>query len=65
MTTFPSSFLIAFWPPARPLGLPNSARLRLYYLDTTRMSAADLATWNANRCIEQTEAVALGWIRSK
>lgn len=38
---------------------------RLYYLDTTRMSAADLATWNANRYVETTEAVALGWVRSK
>lgn len=43
----------------------GSTHRRAYYLDTTRMSAADLSYWNANRAIETPEATALGWVRRK
>lgn len=46
-------------------GVGNNAKRRLYYIDRAKMSAADLATWDARRCIEVPEATAISWISSK
>jgi hypothetical protein len=41
------------------------ARRRSYYLDTAKMSAADLAYWNTNRAIQTTEATFKTWLSRK
>jgi hypothetical protein len=43
----------------------GTAKRRLYYLDETKMSAADALTWSTERMIIAPEATAIGWLSTK